>query len=157
MRTIIITALIAGFIGFIAGNAFWYLASPLWIDREVSESLNLTNESQTLASGNFSGVDSVHQGTGVVRVIRTGEETVIRFTEFDVTNGPDLYVWLIKADGLESSSDVTSSEWVELGLLKGNVGDQNYDLPADVDILEFGSVAIWCKQFGVLFASADLS
>lgn len=156
MRKIIVTAILAGLVGFVAGNAFWYLASPLWIDREVSETLTLTSETVTLATGSFNGADSVHRGTGDVAVIKTGAETIIRFTEFDVTNGPDLYVWLVKASQLRGSSDVSESEWVELGLLKGNVGDQNYVVPAGTEIQDFGSVVIWCKQFGVLFASADL-
>lgn len=155
MRKLIIVALVAGFIGFVAGNAFWYLASPLWIDRAVSETLVTTAEAQTLATGTVAGEDSVHRGQGNVEVIKTGEETVLRFTEFEVTNGPDLYIWLVK-DVVESASEVKASEWVELGALKGNIGDQNYTLPVDVDVKDFGSVVVWCKQFGVLFASAEL-
>jgi hypothetical protein len=156
-RTIIWTALIAGTIGFIAGNAFWYLASPLWIDRVVSESFTPTETTQSIASGVFSDADSAHKGSGRVEVLQTGTQTTLRFTEFEVTNGPDLYVWLVKDANVASSADVKASEWVELGVLKGNIGDQNYDLPADTDISQFGSVVIWCRQFGVLFAKAPLS
>lgn len=155
MRTIIIVAVVAGFIGFVAGNAFWYLASPLWIDRAVSETFVVSAAAQTLATGTVAGEDSVHRGQGNVEVIRTGAETVLRFTEFEVTNGPDLYIWLVK-DVVESASGVKASEWVELGALKGNVGDQNYTIPTDVDVTDFGTVVVWCKQFGVLFASAEL-
>jgi len=156
MKTIIWTALIAGTIGFVAGNAFWYLASPLWIDRVVSEGLAETAESRVLATGQFRDADRAHKGTGQVEVIDTGAETVVRFTEFEVTNGPDLYVWLVKAGDITSSDDVKASEWVELGVLKGNIGDQNYALPEGVDISEYGSVTVWCRQFGVLFSAADL-
>lgn len=155
MRAIIITAFVAGLIGFVAGNAFWYLASPLWIDRTVSETFTQTDTDETVATGAFAGADAVHRGAGNVAVIRAGDETTLRFTEFEVTNGPDLYVWLVK-DVVESEEDVTSSEWIDLGLLKGNIGDQNYSLPAGTNVAEYASVVIWCKQFGVLFASADL-
>jgi hypothetical protein len=157
MRAIIFTALIAGTIGFVAGNAFWYLASPLWIDREVSETLVVTETSRSLASGAFTDADRSHRGEGTVTVVDTGIETVVRFTEFKVTNGPDLYVWLVKASDVASSADVKESEWLELGVLKGNIGDQNYSLPADTNLDDYKSVVVWCKQFGVLFAKAQLA
>ena len=56
-----------------------------------------------------------------------------------------------------SSSDVTGAEWVSLGTLKGNVGDQAYTLPAEVDPAQFNSVVIWCAAVGVLFSPARLS
>jgi hypothetical protein len=73
-----------------------------------------------------------------------------------VTNGPDLKVWLVKSGDIKSSADVKDSHWLELGALKGNIGDQNYVIPADASIADYKSVVIWCKQFGVLFAAADL-
>lgn len=156
MRRLITVGLICGLIGFVAGNAFWYLFSPLWIDREVSETLADTGSNQVLSTGVFKDADSSHRGSGTVEVIDTGAERVVRFTDFEVTNGPDLYVWLVKAASPENSAAVKASEWVELGVLKGNIGDQNYSLPPDVQIEEYGSVVIWCRQFGVLFASADI-
>lgn len=156
MRKLIFVGLICGLIGFVAGNAFWYLFSPLWIDREVSEALADTGSNKVLTSGTFKDADSSHRGSGTVEVIDTGAERVVRFTEFEVTNGPDLYVWLVKAASPENSAAVKASEWVELGVLKGNIGDQNYSLPPEVNIEDYGSVVIWCRQFGVLFASADI-
>lgn len=156
MRAIIITAIVAGALGFVGGNAFWYLASPLWIDRVVSETLTAGDIAKTLATGDFRDADAVHRGSGKVEVIDTGSETIVRFTDFQVTNGPDLYVWLVKAGNLQNSGDVKASEWLELGVLKGNIGDQNYSLPAGTDISDYQSVTIWCRQFGVLFSTADL-
>ena len=155
MKRTLIFGLVCGLLGFVAGNAFWYLASPLWIDREVSESFVATDTTRVLASGTFSGADAVHQGRGQAQVIDTGGGQIIRFTDFEVTNGPDLYVWLVRDGGLQSSADVKGSEWLELGLLKGNIGDQNYALPAGTDLSAYKSVVVWCKQFGVLFASAE--
>jgi len=155
MKPILITALISGFIGFIAGNAFWYLASPLWIDRIVAESI--AEGGTILATGQFSGADASHKGAGQVAVIDQNGQTIVRFTEFEVTNGPDLYVWLVKAGNIQKSADVKASEWIELGVLKGNIGDQNYSLPAGTDISEYQTVIVWCRQFGVLFAAAALT
>ena len=156
MKTIIIAA-VAGLVGFVAGNAFWYLASPLWIDRVVSEELPAALQMSTAREGMFVDADSSHRGSGTAAIIElVGGTSVLRFTDFEVTNGPDLEVWLVKADTIEKSSDVTDSEWVSLGQLKGNIGDQNYLIPEDVNADDFATVVIWCEQFSVLFASAAL-
>lgn len=157
-KRIIITALVAGFLGFVAGNAFWYLASPLWIDNVVEEALPTELSTTTVASGTFKDADAVHQGSGTAAMLQTaGGAHILRFTDFKVTNGPDLVVYLVKAADIETSDDVTGSEWVLLGRLKGNIGDQNYSVASDVDVSQYKSAVIWCEQFGVLFASATLN
>jgi hypothetical protein len=158
MKRIVVTALIAGLVGFIAGNAFWYLASPLWIDRVVDEALPPELRVATLATGSFSGADATHRGSGTATLFESATGArALRFTDFSVTNGPDLKVWLVKAKNVASSGDVTASQWRALGPLKGNIGDQNYLIPADVPLEEYGSVVVWCEQFSVLFASATLA
>jgi hypothetical protein len=145
-------------VGFIAGNAFWYLASPLWIDRVVSESVPSDVMLTQVASGSFRDADRVHNGEGNADVLLTGSGAgIVRLTEFRVTNGPDLEVWLVVANDPKTSDDVKASEWVSLGALKGNVGDQVYTVPQDVDLSAYGSVVIWCEQFGVLFSTASLT
>ena len=157
MKRLLIVAFLSGLVGFVLGNAFWYLASPLWIDRVVSESQPaVVAQDAVLATGTVSGVDFVHQGAGTATVLQTGTGRILRFTEFEVTNGPALEVWLVKHDNPRSNDDVKDSEWISLGALKGNVGDQNYDSPEDLDIADYGSVVIWCEPFGVLFAGASL-
>jgi hypothetical protein len=145
-------------IGFVSGNAFWYLASPLWIDREVSEALPAELMLDQVANGMFRDADGSHKGEGNVAVLQSGTGSgLIRFTDFNVTNGPDLEVWLVAAADPNSSGDVLSSEWVSLGTLKGNIGDQNYTVPDTVDLSAYGSVVIWCEQFSVLFSVASLT
>lgn len=145
-------------LGFVAGNAFWYLASPLWIDREVNESLPAELMLDEVASGTFSDADQVHQGEGNATILRTGGgQGLVRLTDFRVTNGPDLEVWLVATADVQTSDDVKQSEWVSLGALKGNIGDQTYMVPEGVDLSAYGSVVIWCEQFGVLFSAAPLS
>ena len=151
----ILVGFFCGLIGFVLGNAFWYLASPLWIDREVSESLSRTAETEVVATAQFSGADAAHRGSGTAELIDTGADVIVRFSDFEVTNGPDLYVWLVRDAGISESSDVKDSEWLDLGLLKGNIGDQNYSLPAGTDPSMYKTVVVWCKRFGVLFASAE--
>ena len=135
----------------------WYLFSPLLFDREVSEELAMVGGDQILGSGAFEGVDQWHQGAGLAELVRLESgEIEIRFTAFDVTNGPDLEVWLSDHPLPRENSHVTDGAWIDLGRLKGNVGDQAYILPADADLSGVKSVTIWCEQFGVLFASAPL-
>jgi Electron transfer DM13 len=109
------------------------------------------------AKGDFHDADSVHKGKGTATVFENLSGTrVLRFANFEATNGPDLKVWLVKAAGIKSSADVKASAWHSLGPLKGNIGDQNYEIPADIQITEYQTVVIWCEQFGVLFAAAEL-
>lgn len=157
MKKLILVALLAGSVGFVAGNAFWYLASPLWIDQVVDESISQSETDQILARGTFSDADAAHRGRGTATIFqRTDGRRTLRLSDFEVTNGPDLEVWLVAAEDITASSDVTESEWLALGQLKGNIGDQNYDIPADADLSKYNSVVIWCEQFGVLFSPASL-
>jgi hypothetical protein len=157
MNKTLVAALISGIVGFAAGNAFWYLASPLWIDVTVSESAP-TQASVPLMTGTFRDADSIHRGKGTVTILDAGNgRRLARLTDFQVTNGPDLEVWLVAKPHIQSSSDVTASKYVSLGQLKGNIGDQNYEIPANVEINDYESIVIWCEQFGVLFSAADLA
>jgi hypothetical protein len=157
MKTFLKIAIPVFIIGFVSGNAFWYLFSPLWIDREVSEALPAELMLNEVKSGEFRDADSAHKGSGKASILKGSAGTsLVRLTEFKVTNGPDLEVWLVKAADPKSSADVKSSEFLSLGALKGNIGDQTYSVPENVNIDDFGSVVIWCEQFGVLFASAPL-
>ena len=156
-RKLVATAIITGAIGFVAGNAFWYLASPLWIDRVVAEELPVELQMKTAAMGEFRDADGVHHGKGTATIFENDSGTkVLRFTNFEATNGPDLKVWLVKAENIKASADVKASAWLGLGPLKGNIGDQNYVIPSDVNLADYKSVVIWCEQFGVLFSAADL-
>lgn len=144
-------------IGFVAGAAFWYLASPLFIDRVVSEALPDSLMVTTVSVGTFRDADRAHQGEGTVMVLETATgENLLRFTDFRVTNGPDLEVWMSSVADPTASSQVLDGEWLALGQLKGNVGDQTYVIPSGTDLSMYGSVVIWCEQFGVLFSPATL-
>ena len=81
----------------------------------------------------------------------------IHFSNFEVTNGPDLKVYVSSHANPESASDVLDSTWVNISHLKGNKGDQVYRLPSDINIDDIQSVVIWCEAFSVLFADAPLT
>lgn len=158
MKRLIVVAVVAGLVGFVAGNAFWYLASPLWIDVRVAESVNESQIETVIAQGRFQGADSVHKGSGMAALFAGSDGAqILRLSEFEVTNGPDLEVWLVDKVDIASADDVLNGEYLPLGQLKGNIGDQNYGIPSDVDLSKYRSVVIWCEQFSVLFAAASLA
>lgn len=112
-----------------------------------------------LLAGEFAGADSFHQGSGDVGVYLLEDGSrVLRFENLDVTNGPDLAVILSPVSAAEDRSDVMAAGYVDLGGLKGNRGDQNYDIPPEVDI-DSGdwTVIIYCQPFHVIFATATLT
>ena len=126
----------------------YYLASPLFFSRSVMEGLPQTG-STVLAAGSFTGADSFHSASGVAKVLRLADGSLIlRLEGFSATNGPDLYVYV--------SADTQARDFLSLGRLKGNLGDQNYDLPANVDLSSYKYVLVWCQAFRVLFGSAQL-
>jgi hypothetical protein len=145
-------------IGAVFGAAFWYLASPLWIDQVVNENLAAPSEAQVIAGGSFVDADGGHRGKGEVTVLRlpTGQ-VEIQLSAFEVTNGPDLEVWLSAHPNPQESGHVKSEDFLSLGRLKGNIGDQSYLVPNGTDLSGYKSLVIWCEQFGVLFSPAVLA
>lgn len=110
-----------------------------------------------LASGRFVDADAVHKGSGTATIYALPDgRHVVRFEDFRTTNGPKLVVYLARHPAPRSAADVVDPGYVELGALKGNVGNQNYEIPRDADIADYGSVVIWCELFGVLFSPASL-
>ena len=109
-------------------------------------------------TGEIVGADAAHQGTGTATIYRLEHGShVLRLEDFEVTNGPDLHVFLTPVADPSGRDDVMAPGYVDLGELKGNIGDQNYELPADIDLDAIGSVVIYCVPFHVLFAGAPLT
>lgn len=97
--------------------------------------------------GTFQGLKG-HQATGKAEVITVGDISFLRFEDFEVTNGPDLHVYMTK------NGDVDTG--IDLGKLKGNKGSQNYEL-SGINTDVYDTVVIYCQPFHVYFASATLS
>ncbi len=124
---------------------------------ETMEDESVTMEGDTAETmslkayeGRFIGVgDGIHDAQGVARVLPLeGGSQILRLEDFRSTNGPDLYVYL--------ATDRHASEFINLGELKANRGNQNYQIPDDADLEEYNQVLIWCKAFSVLFGNAEL-
>ena len=109
-----------------------------------------------IAQGDFHGV--AHETKGIASVYQLPEgKKLLRFSGFETSNGPDVQVYLVAAPDAKDNETVTRAGFIRIGDLKGNMGDQNYELPADIDLGKYRSVTIWCRRFGVNFATAPLN
>jgi hypothetical protein len=118
----------------------------------VNEDITTTigQEASIAYTGEFVGVnDGIHNAEGQVKVLTLNDGiNFLRLEDFRATNGPDLYVYL--------STDKGASDFVNLGRLKGNIGNQNYEIPEGINLSKYDSALIWCQAFSVLFGSAEL-
>jgi hypothetical protein len=136
----------------------------LWVNQTVNESLPSSvapamaaeaAAAAVLASGRFH--TRAHETRGMATIYRLADGTrVLRLTDFETSNGPDVHVYLVKSDDVTDNATVKRAGYVDLGSIKGNVGDQNYEVPADLDLAAYRSVTIWCARFAVNFGTAPL-
>ena len=120
------------------------------IEEPMPEEVDAAPEVAVLVQGTF--IDRAHPTVGTAKVITDGDRRFLRFENFETDNGPDLDVYL--ATG---APDGELGEFINLAELKGNVGDQNYELPADLDLDKYTTVFVWCTRFGVAFGAAALA
>jgi hypothetical protein len=138
------------------------MSSAARVNNNINEPMNETLQSQqqspsttttsnVVRTGSFIGVgDGIHNAEGMAKVIPLEDGTnILRLENLRVTNGPDLYVYL--------SPDKDASDIVNVGKLKANNGNQNYDIPEGTDLSKYSTVLIWCRPFSVLFGSAELN
>ncbi len=147
----------------------WYLGSPLFLTTYRDETVPTVAApgvkavpqgqlaggvpARTIASGELRIVDSVHKGTGVVKLVEVDSRSFVRFESVAIQNGPDLHVYLSPDTG-GRYVDATS---LYLGPLKATNGSFNYEIPSGADLSRYRSVVVWCRAFGVLFTWADLA
>ncbi|HVI06765.1 MAG TPA: DM13 domain-containing protein [Candidatus Binatia bacterium] len=138
----------------------WYAFRPerLVVNRHVEEGMPSTQGSaapQPLESGQFYSI--LHPTAGTATIYRMGDGTrVLRFSDFSTSNGPDVHVYMVAADDAKDIATVEHAGFIDLGVIKGNVGDQNYALGPDVDLAKYRAVSIWCKRLSVNFGAAAL-
>ena len=139
----------------------WYAFRPerLLINRRVQENVpaaeNNSSNVQALESGSFHSILHPTQGTATIYRIGDGSRE-LRFTNFSTSNGPDVHVYMVAADNANDAATVLHAGFIDLGPIKGNIGDQNYALDSDVDLSKYRAVSIWCKRFSVNFGTAPL-
>ena len=178
---LVVAAVGLGGLALAAWLAFGYFGvQTLWVDDEVDEAgpvfdsggtvtpgtsaepgaadapaADDTPAIETLASGQF--IDREHATDGTASVLTDGTaQRFLRFTEFATDNGPDVNVYLSTA-APDGDSGAFDEDFVDLGDLTGNIGDQNYEIPPDVDLDRYRTVVLWCVRFGVPFGAAELA
>ena len=138
----------------------WYAFRPerLVVNRRVDEAMpNAQGDSspQPLESGQFYSI--LHPTKGTATIYRIGDGArVHRLTSFSTSNGPDVHVYMVAADDAKDVATVQQAGFIDLGVIKGNIGDQNYALASDFDLAKYRAVSIWCKRFSVNFGAAAL-
>src|SRR6266849_3797789 len=143
----------------IAGAWWAFRPEKLFIDQRVNEAAPaaLSSEPEALYTGRLEG--KVHQTSGRATIYKTSDgKEYLRLSDFTTSNGPDVHVLLARAEDKVLDGEIVKGEFdsVELGTLKGNQGDQNYDLPASVDLNKYQAVAIYCERFHAIFGVARL-
>ncbi|MFJ3539244.1 DM13 domain-containing protein [Streptomyces sp. NPDC090109] len=160
----------------VAAGLVWFKPWALWVDETVHEALPSASTPAaaptanpgpsasatapvTVARGAF--ISHEHTTTGTVKIVRLADGThTLRLEGLDTSNGPDLHVLLSDAPVKEGTAGwrvFDDGRYVDLAKLKGNKGDQNYPLPADVDWSKYPGVSIWCDRFDVSFGAAALT
>ena len=143
----------------------WYAFRPelLFINKHVSEEFpggpamaSMDKESMAITKGTFKGLAHETKGVAAIYQLAEGKRT-LRLTEFATSNGPDVHVYLVAAEVEKGNDAVKEAGFIDLGSIKGNIGDQNYEVPADADLAKYRTVSIWCARFGVNFGTAALN
>jgi hypothetical protein len=118
--------------------------------KQGQQQQNNSTTARNIMTGSFIGAgDGFHNAEGLARVIQLGDKSKIPSLEnFKSTNGPNVHLYL--------ATDKTASNFKDLGRLKANNGNQNYNIPSGTDLTKYNMVLIWCKDFSVLFGSAQL-
>jgi hypothetical protein len=119
--------------------------------QQTNATNNTTITVSTVRTGSFVGAgDGFHNVEGLAKVIPLdGGRSILRLENFKSTNGPNVHLYL--------ATDKAASNFIDLGRLKANNGNQNYDIPVGTDLAKYNMALIWCKDFSVLFGSAQLN
>ena len=141
-------------------SAWWaFRPEKLWINQKVNDPAPFVSSTdpQPLYTGRLEG--KAHQTSGRATIYRTSDGgQTLRLTDFTTSNGPDVHVVLMQADDANLTKEIVTDQLdrVELGQLKGNQGDQNYDLPASIDLQKYNAAVIYCERFHAIFGVARL-
>jgi len=126
-------------------------------DKMQDDKMMHDGKAKTLETGKFHG--RVHATSGRATVYQEADgKLILRLTNFKTSNGPDVHVILVATkDAMDDANFLKdNTEKLELGKLKGNEGDQNYEIPAGTDLTKFRAVSIYCERFNANFGAAPL-
>jgi hypothetical protein len=168
-RTGLLVALAGLVLGAIVGALVWFQPQKLLIDHRVDEpppaagappttaegGSHAEQPSVTLAAGAFRSLGHPTFGRAAVLDLNDGRR-FLRLDDLRTANGPDLFVYL-SVTAADGQRDTFDDNFVSVGRLKGNLGNQNYKIAASVELRRYQSVVIWCRRFSYAFGAAPLS
>jgi hypothetical protein len=141
--------------GGLAFLAYWFAPWKLFFDATVNEA-QAAPDLRVLSTGAFRSLE--HETSGTARLLESASgERTLRLDDLRTSNGPDLVVILSPTPATEGSWTAYGEGQLSLGPLKGNLGSQNYAIPAGTDLSRYRSAVVWCRRFKVAFGSAPLS
>jgi hypothetical protein len=108
-----------------------------------------------VAQGTFHRVEKEGKGSARVHELADGRR-ILRFEDFEVSTNTDLFVWLSEAVGPRTTVEAQAARRVSVGNLKSTLGNQNYDVPADLPTDRIRSIVIWCEPVSVAYIAASL-
>jgi hypothetical protein len=158
MKKFVITFVVGTVLGTAGGFALGIFVYPYLFlaDIVATDKVEERSTGRIVASGSFihaNPSDPIHYGKGKVTVY---QGLVHLESDFEVGPGPKFHVYLVPEKTVVPSTNVARTMFVDLGRLRAFKGSQNYPVPVGVDPAKFGSVVIWCEQFGVLISPAAL-
>jgi hypothetical protein len=165
----LILALTMVAVALVVVGLYWFQPWKWWTDQVVDEPLpriaavesaaGLSSQAILLSDGEL--ISQEHPTTGSVQLIRLANgQRVLTLGNLRTSNGPTLHVWLTDAPvlpGPEGWDVFDDGQYLDLGDLKGNIGNQIYSVGDDVDLSRYSSVTIWSERFSVSFGAAELS
>jgi hypothetical protein len=140
--------------------AAFYAFRPdrLFVNKTVHEQMLARNSggAQPLETGIFHTALHPTQGNASIDGDADGTR-VLRLTHFTTSNGPDVHIYMVASDNPRDNASVEHAGYIDLGVMKGNIGDQSYALGSEVDLSKYRSVVVWCKRFSFNFGYAPLT
>ena len=151
-------------------GVYWFGPQRLFLDREVAEALPTPTATdppadeepldepsgvEELTAGRFRSLE--HGTTGLARIVELEDGSrFVRLEDLDTSDGPDLRIYLTDQPLSDDWHVWDDGEYVDLGALKGNIGDSNYEIPRDLDLSRYETVVVWCRRFTVGFGVAPI-
>ncbi len=104
----------------------------------------------------FTSLAHETSGTASITSLDDGSH-VLRLEDFKTSNGPDVHVYLVCGTDAAKDDAIVAGKFIDLGSIKGNIGNQNYVIPAGTDLSQYQAVSIWCQRFGINFGGTKLN
>ena len=127
------------------------------VDAKATDTATKAMEAKAMAtrSGSFYNLDETGAGTAILTKSDTGK-SILKFTGFKVTAGPDLVVYLVVTDPVAKAGVAVVGGGLNLGMLHSVNGDQSYAIPDGTDLSNYKSAIVWCNTYNVTFIAAPL-